>query len=98
MTTEMTAKEYKIKLNSKNASSYQILRAMSDTMFNSYEIWNAAKAIQWTIRTGRISALKEKEFDELSGNKTINLIFKIAKMSNEITLQSASQEFIKAIA
>jgi hypothetical protein len=90
----MTAKEYKAKINARKATNYEAMRAMSDEAFAPYEVWNAAKAIKWTIKTGRISALKERKFEELSGCKTVDLVFKVARLSNEVTLAAASKAFL----
>lgn len=93
----MTANEIKHKLQASKATSYEVLRAMSDELFAEYEIFNAAKAIRWTIKTGRVGALVEKIVDDLSGPDTVDLVVTVAEASEEITLHKASQAFIKII-
>jgi len=93
----MDRQAHQAKLRPELADSYQITRALADKQFNEYKIWNAAYAIQWTIKTGRISALKERQYNELSGQEAFDLIYDIAEQSQEITLAAASKTFIEMI-
>jgi len=93
----MNCNEYKIKINAKQADNYQVMRAMTDKNFVPYAIWNAAKAIEWTIKTGRISAIKERKLSELTGIQTVELVYQVAEQAEEITLASASKALIAII-
>jgi len=94
----MNAQEHKAKINASQANNYQVMRAMSDVHFNEYEIWNAAKAIKWTIATGRISAEKEWKFEQMTGEETVDMVYKVAEMAEEVCGAEASRAFVKIMA